>query len=43
MNKGLRGLFGRLFGGYKDTFMQAYPAPVVGQKVKRDLFEGLKE
>ena len=39
MNKGLRGLIGRLFGGYHDTFMQAYPVPVTGQKVKRDLFE----
>lgn len=39
MNKGLRGLIGRLFGGYNDTFMQAYPAPVAGQKVKRDLFD----
>lgn len=39
MNKGVRGLIGRLFGGYNDTFMQAYPVPAVGQKVKRDLFE----
>jgi len=39
MNKGLRGLIGRLFGGTNDTFMQAYPEPVAGQKVKRDLFE----
>lgn len=39
MNKGVRGLIGRLFGGYNDTFMQAYPEPRVGQKVKRDLFE----
>ena len=39
MNRGVRGLIGRLFGGYSDTFMQAYPVPAVGEKVKRDLFE----
>ena len=38
MNKGLQGLVNRLFGGHTDTFMQAYPAPADGQKVKRDLF-----
>lgn len=39
MNKGFRGFITRLFGGTTETFMQAYPAPEVGAKVKRDLFE----
>jgi N-acetyl-1-D-myo-inositol-2-amino-2-deoxy-alpha-D-glucopyranoside deacetylase len=38
MNKGLRGLITWLFGGHKDEFMQAYPEPEAGAKVKRDLF-----
>jgi N-acetyl-1-D-myo-inositol-2-amino-2-deoxy-alpha-D-glucopyranoside deacetylase len=39
MDKGLRGLVTRLFGGHHDTFMQAFPEPEAGQKVKRDLFD----
>lgn len=39
MNKGLQGFVNWLFGGHTDTFMQAYPLPMEGQKVKRDLFE----
>lgn len=39
MDKGFRGLITRLFGGNDDTFMQAFPQPEEGQKVKRDLFE----
>jgi LmbE family N-acetylglucosaminyl deacetylase len=39
MNKGLRGFVNWLFGGHADTFMQAYPAPEEGQRLKRDLFE----
>ena len=39
MNKGFRGLVTRLFGGHHDTYMQAYPEPIPGQRVKRDLFE----
>ena len=39
MQKGLRGLVDFLFAGHNDTFMQAYPEPVAGQKVKRDLFD----
>ncbi len=35
--KGVRGLISRVFNGYYDTYMQAYPPPV--KKVKRDLFE----
>jgi LmbE family N-acetylglucosaminyl deacetylase len=38
MNQGFRGLITRLFGGHHDTFMQAYPEPIPGGKVKRDLF-----
>ncbi len=37
--KGLRGLVDFLFAGYNDTFMQAYPVPAAGQRVKRDLFD----
>jgi LmbE family N-acetylglucosaminyl deacetylase len=36
MNKGVRGLIGRLFGGYNDTYMQAYPEPEEG--IRKDLF-----
>ena len=36
MNKGVRGLIGRLFSGYNDTYMQAYPEPTGG--IKKDLF-----
>jgi N-acetyl-1-D-myo-inositol-2-amino-2-deoxy-alpha-D-glucopyranoside deacetylase len=39
MDNGFRGLVTRLFGGHNDTFMQAYPEPEAGQKVKRDLFD----
>ena len=39
MQKGLRGLVEFLFAGHNDTFMQAYPEPIAGQRVKRDLFE----
>jgi LmbE family N-acetylglucosaminyl deacetylase len=39
MNKGFRGFVTRLFGGHKETFMQAYPEPDLGKIVKRDLFE----
>jgi LmbE family N-acetylglucosaminyl deacetylase len=39
MNKGLRGFLTWLFGGHHETFMQAYPEPEEGQRVKRDLFE----
>ena len=39
MNKGLQGLVNWLFGGHMDMFMQAYPVPKEGQRVKRDLFE----
>jgi N-acetyl-1-D-myo-inositol-2-amino-2-deoxy-alpha-D-glucopyranoside deacetylase len=39
MDKGFRGLIMRLFGGHHDTYMQAYPEPAPGQRVKRDLFE----
>ena len=38
MNKGLQGLVNRVFGGHSDTFMQTYPVPAEGQRVKRDLF-----
>ena len=38
MNKGFRGFVTRLFGGHNETFMQAYPEPMEGQGVKRDLF-----
>jgi LmbE family N-acetylglucosaminyl deacetylase len=38
MNKGFRGFVTRLFGGHTDTFMQAFPEPEAGQRVKRDLF-----
>lgn len=38
MNKGFRGFVTRLFGGHNETFMQAYPAPEEGARVKRDLF-----
>ncbi|NLN69355.1 MAG: PIG-L family deacetylase [Chloroflexi bacterium] len=38
MNRGFRGLIAWLFGGHHDTFMQAYPEPNAGQKVKHDLF-----
>lgn len=40
MNKGFRGLITRLFGGHFETFMQAYPAPEDGTRVKKDLFGG---
>ncbi len=39
MNKGFQGFVTRLFGGHYETFMQAYPKPETGMKVKRDLFE----
>jgi LmbE family N-acetylglucosaminyl deacetylase len=39
MNKGFRGFVTHLFGGHNETFMQAYPEPETGMKVKRDLFE----
>jgi len=39
MDKGFRGFVTRLFGSYDDLFMQAFPQPEEGQKVKRDLFE----
>jgi LmbE family N-acetylglucosaminyl deacetylase len=39
MQKGLRGLVEFLFAGHNDTFMQAYPEPITGRRVKRDLFE----
>jgi LmbE family N-acetylglucosaminyl deacetylase len=38
MDKGFRGLVTRLFSGHHDTYMQAYPVPADGQKVRRDLF-----
>jgi LmbE family N-acetylglucosaminyl deacetylase len=38
MNKGFRGFVTRLFGGHHERFMQAYPQPGEGQKIKRDLF-----
>jgi len=38
MNKGFRGFITRLFGGHHETFMQAYPEPEEGARVKRDLF-----
>jgi len=38
MNKGFRGFLNWLFGGHHETFMQAYPEPKEGQKVKGDLF-----
>ncbi len=39
MNKGFRGFITRLFGGYTETFMQAYPQPKESQRIKRELFE----
>ena len=39
MNKGFRGFVTWLFGGHHETFMQAYPEPEAGAKVKRDLFD----
>jgi N-acetyl-1-D-myo-inositol-2-amino-2-deoxy-alpha-D-glucopyranoside deacetylase len=39
MDKGFRGVITRLFGGHHDIYMQAYPVPTPGQRVKRDLFE----
>mgnify|MGYP001045017488 CR=1 FL=1 len=38
MDKGFRGVITRLFGGHHDIYMQAYPEPKPGQRVKRDLF-----
>jgi len=38
MFKGFRGLVTRLFGGYNDIYMQAYPEPAPNDKVRRDLF-----
>lgn len=38
MNKGLRGVIGRLFGGYNDTYMQAFPEQEINGKIKMDLF-----
>lgn len=38
MNKGFRGFVTKLFGGHTETFMQAYPEPEEGAKIKRDLF-----
>ena len=38
MNKGVRGMITRLFGGYNDTFMQAFPEPKEGDGIKKDLF-----
>lgn len=38
MNKGFRGFVTRLFGGTHETFMQAYPEPEEGVRVKKDLF-----
>jgi LmbE family N-acetylglucosaminyl deacetylase len=38
MNKGFRGFVTKLFGGHYETFMQAYPEPEDGQKVRKDLF-----
>ncbi len=37
MNKGLRGLVTRTFGGHHDLFMQAYPELDGGEKVRSDL------
>ncbi|MBW6465724.1 MAG: PIG-L family deacetylase [Brevefilum sp.] len=39
MDKGFRGVITRLFGGHHDIYMQAYPEPSPGHKVKRNLFE----
>ena len=39
MNKGFRGFVARLFGGHHETYMQAYPEPEQGAKMKRDLFD----
>ena len=39
MDKGFRGLVTRLFGGHNDTYMQAYPQPEEGQKIRHDLFD----
>jgi len=39
MNKGFRGFVTRLFGGYVDTYMQAFPEPGLDGNIKRDLFE----
>ena len=39
MDKGFRGLVTRLFGGHNDTYMQAYPEPEEGQRVRHDLFD----
>ena len=39
MNKGFRGFVTWLFGGQNEIFMQAYPEPEKGAKVKRDLFQ----
>jgi LmbE family N-acetylglucosaminyl deacetylase len=39
MDKGFRGLVTRVFGGHHDTYMQAYPEPVVGHRVQHDLFD----
>lgn len=39
MNKGFRGFVTRIFSGYVDTYMQAYPEPKAGGKPRRDLFE----
>ncbi|MDI9566290.1 MAG: PIG-L family deacetylase [Chloroflexota bacterium] len=38
LDRGFRGLISRLFGGRYETFMQGFPEPNAGQKVKRDLF-----
>lgn len=39
MDKGFRGMVTLLFGGQKDTFMQAYPELHGRQRVRRDLFD----
>lgn len=38
MNKGVRGLINLLFGGFNETFMQAFPVPEGKDGIGRDLF-----
>jgi len=38
MNKGFRGFITKLFSGYQDAYMQAYPAPKADAMSRRDLF-----
>lgn len=38
MNRGFRGLITKFFSSHQDAYMQAYPVPKAGARVRRDLF-----